>query len=160
MTQPITITDCGRGPQLSTSRITVLDVFYYLHRGDDFELIHRAMPTLTREEFDVVVEYIAAHRAELIERDRRAEERIRRGIEEQRAKGLYSEIDESVPRDERIARLRAKLRERLAWQARMALSTAANLDGDPSCADRPYLIPVPRQNHNLNFCQTLGRVSG
>src|SRR5262245_32044309 len=131
MTPPITIVDRGRGPQLSTSRITVLDVFYYLHRGDDFDVIHRAMPTLTREEFDVVVEYVEAHRAELIARDRRAEERTRRGIEEQRAKGLFPEIDESVPLEERIARLREKLRQRMARQAGLALSADANLNADP-----------------------------
>jgi hypothetical protein len=72
------------------------------------------MPVLTREEFDAVVEYVAAHRAELVEQDRRAEEAIRRDIAEQRAKGLYSDIDESVPAEERIARMRARLHQRLA----------------------------------------------
>ena len=114
MSQPITIIDRGRGPQLSTSRITVLDVFYYLHRGHDFDFIHAAMPSLTRAEFDTTVEYVAAHRAELIEQDRRAEEAIRRDIAEQRAKGLYAEIDESIPVEERVARMRAKLHQRLA----------------------------------------------
>src|SRR5205085_6087970 len=116
MTQPITIIDHGRGPQLSTNRITVLDVFYYLHRGHDFDFIHEAMPTLTRAEFDAVVDYVAAHRDELVEQDRRAEESIARDIAEQRAKGLYSDVDESVPVEERIARLRAKLHQRLAGQ--------------------------------------------
>jgi hypothetical protein len=55
MTSPITIIDRGRGPQLSTTRITVLDVFYYLHRGYDFNVVHQAMPTLTREEFDAEI---------------------------------------------------------------------------------------------------------
>src|SRR5439155_22222366 len=104
MSQPITIIDRGRGPQLSTSRITVLDVFYYLRRGHDFDFIRRAMPSLTREEFDTAVEYVADHRDELIEQDRRAEESIRRGIEEQRANGLYNDIDESIPPEERLAR--------------------------------------------------------
>jgi hypothetical protein len=81
MTQPNSIIDRSRGPQLSTSRITQLGAFYYLCRGDDFDLVHPAMPTLTREEFDVVVEYVEAHRVEMIEQDRRAEERIRHGIE-------------------------------------------------------------------------------
>jgi uncharacterized protein (DUF433 family) len=114
MTPPITIVDRGRGPQLSTSRITVLDVFYYLHRGHDFDVIHEAMPTLTREEFDAVVGYVAAHRGALVEQDHRAEEAIRRGIAEQRAKGLAPDIDESIPLAERIARLRARLHQRLA----------------------------------------------
>lgn len=37
MKTDIPIADRGRGLQLSTSRITVLDVFYYLHRGYDFD---------------------------------------------------------------------------------------------------------------------------
>lgn len=51
----VQIVDRGRGPQLTTSRITVLDVFYYLHRGYDFDFIHRAMPSLTRAQFDAIV---------------------------------------------------------------------------------------------------------
>src|SRR5689334_10978735 len=62
MKTAIQIVDLGRGPQLSTSRITVMDVFYYLHRGRDWRLIQQAMPTLTREEFDVVVDYVDRHR--------------------------------------------------------------------------------------------------
>lgn len=52
MTEPITIVDRGRGPQLSTSRITVLAVFYYLHRGYDYDCIRQAIASLSREEFD------------------------------------------------------------------------------------------------------------
>jgi hypothetical protein len=95
----------------------VLDVFYYFHRGHGFDFIHEAMHTLTRAAFDAVVKYVAAHCAELIEQDRRAEEAIRRDIAEPRFKGLYSDIDESVPVEERIARLRAKLHQRLAGKS-------------------------------------------
>src|SRR5271155_5698771 len=83
----VSIIDRGRGPQLSTTRITVLDVFYYLHRGHDFDAIKQVMPTLSRQEFDVVVEYVNAHRNELVEKDREAEEFIRKGIAAQRARG-------------------------------------------------------------------------
>lgn len=107
------IIDIGRGPQLSTSRITVLDIFYYLHRGHDFEFVHEAMPRVSREEFDLVLEYVKQHHAELVEEDRQAEEFIRRGIEEQKAKGLYREIDESIPLEERIAALKKKVRDRI-----------------------------------------------
>lgn len=117
MKTDIQIVDHGRGPQLSTSRITVMDVFYYLHRGRDWDIIHQAMPSLSREEFDVVLAYINQHRAELIEKDRRVEERIEQGIAEQKAKGLYHEIDESVPVEKRAARLKEKLRQRLKEQA-------------------------------------------
>src|SRR5437764_14831745 len=86
-TQAIEIIDRGRGPQLSTTRITVLDVFYYLHRGYGYDTIHEVMPSLSREEFDVVVEYVNSHHDELVEKDRRAEEFISKGVEAQRASG-------------------------------------------------------------------------
>ena len=47
-TTSVRIVDHGRGAQIEGHRLTVMDVFYYLHRGRDFEFIHRAMPTLTR----------------------------------------------------------------------------------------------------------------
>jgi len=113
MSTTIQIVDRGRGPQLSTSRLTVLDVFYYLHRGHDFEFIHRAMPSLTREEFDAVVAYVHEHRDELIERDRRAEDLIQRGVAEQRARGgIFTESDASLTTEERIARLTEKIKLR------------------------------------------------
>src|SRR3954453_13912862 len=96
-TTTVRIVDVGRGPQIEGHRLTVMDVFYYLHRGRDFDFIHRAMPSLSREQFDAVVEYVNEHRQELVEKDRRVEEWIQRGIAEQKAKGLYHEIDESVP---------------------------------------------------------------
>ena len=112
--ETIQIVDRGRGPQLSTSRLTVMDVFYYLHRGYDFDFIHQALPSLSREEFDVVVDYVKCHQEEMVERDQRAEEFIRRGIAEQKAKGLYREIDESIPVEERAQRLKQKMRQRFA----------------------------------------------
>ncbi len=71
-TQTVRIVDLGRGPQIEGHWLTVMDVFYYLHRGYDFDFIHRAMPSLLREEFDAVVEYVNQHRDELVEKDRRA----------------------------------------------------------------------------------------
>jgi uncharacterized protein (DUF433 family) len=108
--QTVRIVDVDRGPQIEGHRLTVMDVFYYLHRGRDFEFIHRAMPSLTREQFDAVLDFVKEHREELAEADRRVEERIKRGIAEQKARGLRHEIDTSRPLDERIARLREKLR--------------------------------------------------
>lgn len=118
MNEPISIVDCGRGPQLSTSRITVLDVFYYMNRGYDADAIRRAMPSLRREELAVIAAYADAHRDELVEADRRAEDFIRRGIDEQKAKGLYPNIDESVPLEKRVGRLRAQLRQRRTEKTR------------------------------------------
>ena len=116
-TQTVRIVDIGRGPQIEGHRLTVMDVFYYLHRGRDFEFIHRAMPSLTRAEFDAVVEYVNNHHNELVEEDGRVEERIKQGIAEQKAKGLYREIDTSIPLEERIARLKEKMRQQKAKHA-------------------------------------------
>ncbi len=113
----IQIVDYGRGAQIEGHRLTVMDVFYYLHRGRDFDFIHRAMPSLTRPEFDAVVEYVNEHRDELSEADRRMEERIRREIADQKAKGIRREIDESIPFEARVARLRKRLHERIKEQA-------------------------------------------
>jgi uncharacterized protein (DUF433 family) len=75
MTQPITIIDRGRGPQLSTSRITVQDLVPYFQDGcPDAEII-RWIPVLTAEEIAVVRQYYADHRAALDEQDRRIRER-------------------------------------------------------------------------------------
>jgi len=56
-TETIEIIDHGRGPQLSTSRITVLDLVHYFQRGVSFEEINRWVPTLTHEEIAAVEQY-------------------------------------------------------------------------------------------------------
>ena len=102
----------------STSRITVLDVFYYLHRGYDFDFIHRAMPTLTREEFDAIVNYTENHKADLVEQDRRAEEFHQRGMAAQKARGgIFAEDYEQLTTEERVTRLREKMEEKLVERA-------------------------------------------
>jgi uncharacterized protein (DUF433 family) len=114
-TATIEIVDIGRGPQLSTSRITVLDVFYYLHRGYDFDFIHLAMPSLTREEFDAIVAYVKSHHDELVEKNRRADEFHQRGMEEQHAKGgIFAQSEENLTTQERVAQLKKKLQRKLA----------------------------------------------
>src|SRR5271163_3502222 len=105
MKTTVRIVDVGRGPQIEGHRLTVMDVFYYLHRGHDFDFIHRAMPTLMREQFDTVVEYVREHRAELAEEDRLIEERIKRDVAEQNAKGLRHEINAALSVEDRAARL-------------------------------------------------------
>ncbi len=87
ITKTVRIVDIGRGPQIEGHRLTVMDVFYYLHRGHDFDFIHRALPSLTREQFIAVVEYVNAHHEELAEEDRYVEQRIQEEIAEQKAKG-------------------------------------------------------------------------
>jgi uncharacterized protein (DUF433 family) len=114
-TNKVRIVDLGRGPQIEGHRLTVMDVFYYLHRGYDFDFIHRAMPSLTREQFDAVVEYVNEHHEELVEKDRQVEEFHQRGMDAQRARGgIFAESDERLNTDERVARLKEKMERKLA----------------------------------------------
>ena len=114
-TRTVRIVDVGRGPQIEGNRLTVTDVFYYLHRGYDFDFIHQAMPSLTREQFDAVVQFVNEHRDELIERDRRVEEFHKRGMEAQHARGgIFAASDEDLTTEERVARLKDKMKQKLA----------------------------------------------
>ena len=114
-TETIEIIEHRRGPQLSTTRITVLDIFYWLHRGYGWDKIHHSMPTLTREEFDVVMDYVNQHHDELVEKDRLADERTERRIAEQHARGgIFAPPDENMTTEEWIARLREKMNKRIA----------------------------------------------
>src|SRR5437868_8292803 len=114
-TNEVRIVDLGRGPQIEGQRLTVLDVFYYLHRGYDFDFIQQAMPSLTRAQFDTVVEYVNEHHDELVEKDCRAEEFHQRGVEAQHARGgIFAESDENLTTEERVARLKEKMGRKLA----------------------------------------------
>lgn len=71
MEREISIVERGRGPQLSTSRVTVQDLFPYFELGYTPEqIIEEAMPSLTAAEIEVVRRYVAEHRDEVRERDR------------------------------------------------------------------------------------------
>lgn len=111
----IRIVDIGRGPQIEGHRLTVMDVFYYLHRGYDFDFIHRAMPSLTREQFDVVVAYVTEHHDELVEEDRRVEQLNKLGMEAQHARGgIFAPGEEDLTIEERTVRFREKMKQKLA----------------------------------------------
>jgi uncharacterized protein (DUF433 family) len=69
MAQDITIVDQGRGPQLSTSRVTVQDLVPYFQEACSCDEILRWIPSLTREEIAVAERYYRDHRAELDEQD-------------------------------------------------------------------------------------------
>src|SRR5438477_9638536 len=70
MKTPIEIVDRGRGPQLSTSRITVQDLVPYFQEGCSHEEIIRWIPTLTTAEIAVAEHYYQEHKKELDEEDR------------------------------------------------------------------------------------------
>jgi uncharacterized protein (DUF433 family) len=75
MSQPITIIDRGRGPQLSTSRITVQDLVPYFQDNCSADEIIRWIPVLTPEEVAVAERYYRENQAVLDEQDRRIRER-------------------------------------------------------------------------------------
>jgi uncharacterized protein (DUF433 family) len=113
--ETIEIVDRGRGPQLSTSRITVMDVFYWFHRGNSWDQILEMIPALSHDEIDAIAAYVAKHHDELVEWDRLADERTARRIAEQHARGgIFALPDETLSRDERVAMMREKLRARIA----------------------------------------------
>ena len=114
-TQTARIVDIGRGPQIEGHRLTVMDVFYYLHRGYDFDFIQRAMPSLSRGQFDAVVEYANQHHDELVEKDRRVDEFHKRGMEAQHARGgIFAASEENLTTEERVSRLKEKMKQKLA----------------------------------------------
>lgn len=75
MSTTIQIIDRGRGPQLSTSRITVQDVVPMLQRNCTPEEIIELIPVLTREEIQVIQQYVRDHYDEVMDEDRRIRER-------------------------------------------------------------------------------------
>ncbi len=107
-TETIEIVDIGRGPQLSTCRITVLDLVPYFQKSKSYDEIIRWIPTLSREEIGAVERFYRAHKETCDERDRRARERRAEQIRLQRLR--FPEINET--QDERMARLRGLLEKR------------------------------------------------
>jgi uncharacterized protein (DUF433 family) len=99
----IEITDRGRGPQLSTSRITMLDLVPYFRQGCSTHEIIRWIPSLTMDEIAVAAAYYHARRDELDEADDGA--RRHRAEQVQAHAGQFS--GETV--DKRRAALRRQL---------------------------------------------------
>jgi hypothetical protein len=62
-----------------------------------------------------VNEYVKSHYQELVEKDEKAEEFVRRGIEAQRARGgIFAENNENLTTEQAVARFREILRKKLA----------------------------------------------
>ncbi len=71
----IEIVDRGRGPQLSTSRITVQDLVPYFQRHCTNAEIREIIPILTDEEIAVIERYVREHFDAVMEVDQRIRER-------------------------------------------------------------------------------------
>jgi uncharacterized protein (DUF433 family) len=71
VTTRIEIVNRGRGPQLSTNRITVQDLVPCLQNSWTYEQIMAAMPVLTVEEIQTVERYVEDNLDEVMEQDRR-----------------------------------------------------------------------------------------
>jgi uncharacterized protein (DUF433 family) len=97
----VQIVDCGRGPQLSTSRITVQDLVPYFLEKSSYAEIQEAMPTLSVEEIRVVKRYVQDHYEEVMNQDRRIRERAAA-----RRKPLEQEEKERKERRERLDKVR------------------------------------------------------
>jgi uncharacterized protein (DUF433 family) len=67
--------DRGRGPQLSTCRITVQDLVPYLQQNCTYEDIMAIMPVLTREEIQAIEQYVRDNYEAVMDQDRRIRER-------------------------------------------------------------------------------------
>jgi uncharacterized protein (DUF433 family) len=100
MTIPIKIIDRGRGPQLSSSRITVQDIVPYIQQNLSHEKILEIMPALTLDELKVIEQYVQDNYQAVMEQDHRIRERNAN-------RKIPPEIDEVLRRGgEKIAALR------------------------------------------------------
>lgn len=81
------------------------------------------IPALSREEVDAISAYVKLHHEELVERDRRVDEIHERGMAAQRARGgNFAGPDETLSKEERMARRRHRLEQKIAEK---------NGEGDP-----------------------------
>src|SRR5947207_8928774 len=96
-TDTILIVDRGRGPQLSTSRITVQDLVPYLLDKSSYLEIQETMPSLSVAEIQVIERYVQDHFQEVIAQDRRIRDRAAA-----RRKPLEVEEKERKERRERL----------------------------------------------------------
>jgi uncharacterized protein (DUF433 family) len=108
MQTEITLVDRGRGLQLSTTRITVHDLVPYFRDGCTCDEIIRWIPSLTREEIQVVERYYREHKNELDEHELRVRDYRAEQIRLQRLRFPEREGE----RQERLAQLRQLLRQR------------------------------------------------
>jgi len=106
-TKIIEIVDRGRGPQLSTCRITVQDLVPYLQQGLTHEQIREIMPVLSDDEITTVEQYVRENYEAVMELDQRIRARAAARRKPPQA--------EEAERQQRLARLDAA-RQRIRGQ--------------------------------------------
>jgi uncharacterized protein (DUF433 family) len=111
MTNTVQIVDHGRGPQLSTSRITVQDLLPYYRENASNEEIRRWIPALSDDEIAVLKDYIRQHPEEVVQ----AETRIKAFHDRKRAEQpAWTRANDHLSIEERKALLKKTLEERKA----------------------------------------------
>jgi uncharacterized protein (DUF433 family) len=101
-TNGVQIVDRGRGPQLSTCRITVQDLIPYILQNYTDDQIIQIMPILSAQEIQAVRQYIQDNGAEVMAQDQRIRAR-------NQARQRPPEVEEAE-RQERQRRLDAARR--------------------------------------------------
>jgi uncharacterized protein (DUF433 family) len=108
-TETIQIVDLGRGPQLSSSRITVQDLVPYYRDGASNDEIRRCIPSLTDDEITILKDYIRDHNDEVL----KAEKEIKAYHDRMRtAQPDWTRATDRLSIEERRALLREKLTQR------------------------------------------------
>jgi uncharacterized protein (DUF433 family) len=108
MVGEVTLVDRGRGLQVSTSRITVMDLVQYLRQFWPYEEVVEIIPSLTRDEFAIVAEYYRVHKEELDA----ADDRVLAYREEQaRLQAIRFPIPDET-KEEKMARFREIIKKR------------------------------------------------
>ena len=110
-TETVQIVDHGRGPQLSTCRITVQDLLPYYREGASNDEIRRWIPALSDDEIALLKDYIRGHLEEVVQ----AEKDIKAYHDRIRAQQpAWTHANDALRLDERRALMRKKLTERKA----------------------------------------------
>ena len=110
-TETLQIVDHGRGPQLSTCRITAQDLLPYYREGASNEAIRVWIPSLSDDEIALLKDYIRDHFEEIIQ----AEKDIKAYHDRMRAQQpAWTRANDVLSLEERRALMRKKLAERKA----------------------------------------------
>jgi hypothetical protein len=110
-TETIQIVDLGRGPQLSSRRLTVQDLLPHYRDCASNEEIRRWIPLLTDEEISILKDYIRDHYEEVLQ----TEKEIKAYHDRMRAaQPSWTRATDHLSVEERRALLREKLAERNA----------------------------------------------